>query len=456
MLLYIATKGNNCLKGGNNMNNEIFNYRDKSYTLIDYIEINSIKFAICLDDNNNYNYFKVTKISYKNAFVPYSELMSVLPEYDTVAHKNIKHLLDSIISTLNAKRKSCAEIFTKSLIIIKNEEVYFDKSCIVELSKEYFETKIRNEFNDYQKKSVNDLLRLEVEPKTDKKEPMSPKFPIGRFAYMVLIAISAVGFMGCYSAFSEWRQEGTESKKLMSNILDETEITEEPVEIDIEDLYNVADDSKTPTGVVKKNKYAADYWDYMKVPMMNVNFSNLLKENRDTVAWLYVNNTNINYPVVQSGDNSYYLNRAFDKSKSAVGWLFADYRSNLKEFKRNTVIYGHGRVDQVMFGSLDKVLNDSWYTNKDNHIIKLSTPTENTLWQVFAVYTVKAESYYLTHNFENDDSYSKFLKTIEGRSKYDFGTDVGVKDKILTLSTCLNYNGERIVLHAKLVKSQAR
>ena len=168
---------------------------------------------------------------------------------------------------------------------------------------------------------------------------------------------------------------------------------------------------------------------------------------------MYVNNTNINYPFVQGDDNSYYLNRAFDRSKSAAGWLFADYRSDLTHFKRNTVIYGHGRVDQVMFGSLDNVLKKSWYTNPDNHIIKVSTPTHNTLWQVFAVYTIPAESYYLRHNFENDEDYLTFLETIKSRSKYDFNVDLDENDKILTLSTCLDYNGNRIVLHAKLVKS---
>lgn len=436
------------------MNTEMFEYKNKSYTLVEYIEISNIKFAICLDNTNFYNYFKVTKISYKNAFVPYSELISVLPEYDTIAHKNIMHLLDAIINILNDKRKSCIEILTKSLIIIKHEEWYFTKECILELSTEFFENKIRNEFDDYKKKTVSELLQLEINPKTDKKETLFTKYPIGRFAYMFIIVISVVGFMECYSAFSEWKQEGSDSKKLMSNILDDTEITETPVEIDIEDIYNVADDSKAPT--VTKGKYAADYYDYMKIPMMNVDFTKLIKENSDTKAWLYVNNTNINYPIVQSGDNTYYLNHAFNRNKSAVGWIFADYRSNLTNFKKNTVIYGHGRVDQVMFGSLDNVLKKSWYENEDNHIIKLSTPTENTLWQVFSVYTIKAESYYLTHNFENDESYDKFLKTITNRSKYNFNVDLNVKDKILTLSTCLNYNGERIVLHAKLVKSQPR
>jgi sortase, SrtB family len=436
------------------MNSEVFKYKDKTYALVELIEVNDIVFAICLDDNNKYSHFKMTKISYKNAFVPFSQLMTILPEYQTIGHQNIENFLEALVTLLNERKRSRAELIFKSLTVIQKERANFEKRVNLELSKEYFEVKLKDEFTNYKKKSMSDLLQLEADTK-EIKFSSSKKFPIGRFAYMFLIVISVIGFMECYSAFSVWRQEGVESKKLMNNILEETEITEEYVELDIEDIYDVASDSKAPT-VKKKDKYADDYWNYMKTPMMNVDFTKLLKENSDTVGWLYVNNTNINYPFVQGRDNTYYLNRAFDRSRSAVGWLFADYRSDLKDFKKNTVIYGHGRVDQVMFGSLENVLKKSWYTNRDNHIIKLSTPTENTLWQVVSVYTIKAESYYLTHNFENDESYDKFLKTIKGRSIYDFDVELDVNDKILTLSTCLNYNGERIVLHAKLVKSQPK
>ena len=58
----------------------------------------------------------------------------------------------------------------------------------------------------------------------------------------------------------------------------------------------------------------------------------------------------------------------------------------------------------------------------------------------------------MTHNFENDEAYLKFLNTIESRSIYDFNVDLDTNDKVLTLSTCLDYNNNRIVLHAKLVK----
>ena len=69
----------------------------------------------------------------------------------------------------------------------------------------------------------------------------------------------------------------------------------------------------------------------------------LLKENQETVSWITVNGTNINYPVVQHSDNEYYLNHSFDGSENSAGWIFLDYRNNIENTEKNTIIYGHSR-----------------------------------------------------------------------------------------------------------------
>ena len=177
----------------------------------------------------------------------------------------------------------------------------------------------------------------------------------------------------------------------------------------------------------------------------------LKEKNSDTVGWINVNNTNINYPFVQTKDNSYYLNHSFDKKYNEAGWVFLDYRNNNDLNNKNTILYAHSRLDKTMFGSLSKVLKSSWYNNKDNHIIRLSTDTENTLWQIFSVYKIPEESYYITTNFNNNEEYNKFLNTIKQRSIHNFNTNLDTNDKILTLSTCYS-DTERTVVHAKLIK----
>ena len=108
-----------------------------------------------------------------------------------------------------------------------------------------------------------------------------------------------------------------------------------------------------------------------------------------------------------------------------------------------------------MFGSLKNILKSNWYNDTDNHIIKLSTETENTLWQVFSVYHIKTENYYITTNFKNDEEFQKFIDTISSRSKLKFDATVDVNDTILTLSTCYKTD-EKVVLHAKLIKKEVR
>ena len=198
------------------------------------------------------------------------------------------------------------------------------------------------------------------------------------------------------------------------------------------------------------------YWNYTNIPFLEVDFKDLMKENEDTVAWLQVGGTKIDYPVVQTNDNEYYLIHSFDKTKSKAGWIFSDYRNNFQSLNNNTIIYGHKRLDETMFATLQNVLKKSWFNNKDNHIIKISTPTENMVWQIFSVYIIPKESYYITTHFKDVLEYEKFLKVISKRSKYDFNTILNVRDKILTLSTCKDNNGNRLVVHAKLIKKETR
>ncbi len=200
----------------------------------------------------------------------------------------------------------------------------------------------------------------------------------------------------------------------------------------------------------------SDYFKYIKYSLLEVDFNDLIKENKDTVGWVSVKGTNINYPVVQTTDNDYYLSHAYDKSNNKAGWVFMDYRNNAKNMDQNTVIYAHSRFNGTMFGSLKKLLTSSWYKNKDNYVIWFSTPYENTLWQVFSVYTIPKESYYITTRFDDDDSYTTFLKTIKGRSMEEFSGNVSNRDKILTLSTCKDNFGNRVVMHAKLIKVEKR
>lgn len=194
------------------------------------------------------------------------------------------------------------------------------------------------------------------------------------------------------------------------------------------------------------------YWDYINMNMINVDFNGLKRTNTDVVGWLKVNGTNINYPFVQSSDNDYYLTHSFNKSYNGAGWVFLDYRNNGTNNK-NTIIYAHGRSNKTMFGTLKNVLNNGWLNNTNNYVIKISTETENSLWQIFSVYRIPTTSDYLQTNFNDETEYQNFLDMIKDRSSHNFETNVASTDNILTLSTCYN-NSDKMVVHAKLIKKE--
>ena len=177
----------------------------------------------------------------------------------------------------------------------------------------------------------------------------------------------------------------------------------------------------------------------------------LQNENSDIIAWLEIEGTNINYPILHTTNNDFYLDHSFDKKYNEAGWVFLDYRNDKNLSNKNNILYAHSRLDKTMFGSLSKTLKSNWYNNKDNHIIRLSTETENTMWQIFSVYKIPEETYYITTNFNSDNDYQKFLNTIKERSIHNFSTNLTTEDKILTLSTCYS-DTERTVVHAKLIK----
>lgn len=256
----------------------------------------------------------------------------------------------------------------------------------------------------------------------------------------ILLFISIGGLIYSISHFAEW----TKDNKLTSEQLDKIGESTKIEEITTGEPVNPEDE-----------KPESIYWSYIRMNMINVDFTELKSQNKDTKGWIQINGTNINYPFVQTSNNEYYLTHSFNKKYTDAGWIFMDYRNSVKELDKNTILYGHARKDKTMFGSLKNILKSDWYSDTDNHIIKLSTETESTLWQVFSVYHIKTENYYITTDFSSDSEFEKFVNTLKNRSALKFDASVSKNDYILTLSTCYNET-EKVVLHAKLIKKESK
>ena len=180
-------------------------------------------------------------------------------------------------------------------------------------------------------------------------------------------------------------------------------------------------------------------------------FEKLKEINNDTVGWLTVNNTKIDYPVVQSTDNDYYLYRDYYKNKNRHGWIYMDYRNNIEDLSDNTIIFGHNLANQKMFGTLRYVTNPSWYKKSSNQIITFNTTKANMKWQIISIYKIPVTNDYLVANFASSEDKLNFLDMITQRSIYDFNATYDENTKIITLSTCSNGSKDRLVVHAKLI-----
>ena len=185
-----------------------------------------------------------------------------------------------------------------------------------------------------------------------------------------------------------------------------------------------------------------------------VDFVKLKDINSDAVGWIRVSGTKIDYPVVKGSNNDYYIDHSFDKTYNTAGWIFMDYKNSADLKDKNTVIYGHNRRNDSMFGTMKNILNSDWYNNEDNRYVHYITETDDILYEVFSVYKIEAEDYYIKTSFDTTKDYERFINTMKSRSIKDFGVNVTTKDRILTLSTCADNNNYRVVLHAIKVAAE--
>ena len=180
-----------------------------------------------------------------------------------------------------------------------------------------------------------------------------------------------------------------------------------------------------------------------------INYSKI--NNEDVVGWIIMNQNKINYPILKSNDNNFYLTRDYNKKHNQSGSIFMDYRNN--DFKdKNTVIYGHSMLDGTMFGSLREMFKKGYFDTKNNNYIKIyDLNSKEITYQIFSYYIIDTENYYITTTFTTEEQYKIFIDKITKRSYKNFNIKIDTTDQILTLSTCSS-NNKRKLLHAVKLK----
>lgn len=260
---------------------------------------------------------------------------------------------------------------------------------------------------------------------------------------IIFISVCIVALLYSIINIFIWKKDSNKTNEQIEDIQEITQVEETE---DTDNTEVIEQEEEIP----KSNPY----WDYINMSMINVDFNELKSINNNVIGWIKVNGTDINYPFVQASDNKYYLTHSFDNSWNSAGWVFLDSRNN-KTNNKNTIIYAHGRTDKTMFGTLKNVLSSTWQNNSNNYVIKISTESENSLWQIFSTYHIPTTSDYLITDFNNDDEFIEFTNKLIDRSSFNFNTSVNASDNILTLSTCYN-NSDKMVVHAKLIKKETK
>lgn len=172
--------------------------------------------------------------------------------------------------------------------------------------------------------------------------------------------------------------------------------------------------------------------------------------NDGIVGYLAIEGTALNYAVAQYTDNEFYLDHDLYGNKNIGGSIFIDYENSVNGLDDNTIIYGHNTVDGSMFHDLMYYADKQYF--ESHPFIYLTTPYEETIWEVFAFYKTGIDFYYIQTSFEDSEQFGGFIKQITEKSIYSSGVRADISDKILTLSTCSNNSGDhRFVLHAKLL-----
>ena len=305
---------------------------------------------------------------------------------------------------------------------------------------------LKNIYKDYLESNNIDFKI--VYSKEYKRKNMFKQINFVTLKYICFVLISgALVFSGFdfYKNYSA-KKKVDDINNSLTDILDDFEYTDDTETSDVEYIDTV--ENEQANNINYNSNYLDSYYaTYSKM------FEELTNINDETVGWITVNKTKVNYPVVQHTDNNYYLKHDFKKNNNAYGWIFMDYRNNIYNMSDNTILYGHNSVkDAMMFGSLRYTTNESWYKNSENQIITFNTKVKNMKWRIFSIYKIPVTNDYLYANFADRNEYQTFLNTLKGRSIYDFGVEVNSNDHILTLSTCGTSVAQRMVIHAVLIK----
>ena len=216
---------------------------------------------------------------------------------------------------------------------------------------------------------------------------------------------------------------------------------------------------KMPAPQTKDDK-KKDYLNYYLIDGKKIqeNMKDLYVQNTDFVGWISIDETSIDYPVMQCRSNmNYYLHRGYDKEYSGSGSIFANTASSISTPSDNILIYGHHMITNTMFHSLTDYENEDYY--KQHKYITFNSIYRTGTYEVIAAFRTKIQSdesekfiYYNFFDAKDKADYNDYIKNIKELTPYQMESTATYGDKLITLSTCAYHtkNGRYVVVAKRI------
>lgn len=262
--------------------------------------------------------------------------------------------------------------------------------------------------------------------------------------YLLLSVLIVLSIMYIINFFSLKQEAKEQSKLLNATDIYKMKDTQEVVQNRLEDeKENVTSESELEENGEMIATENAEKQNEETERMLQV--KQLQEQNADIVGWLEIENTNMNYPVLQGTDNRYYMTHNYKKESSKNGSIFLDANYNWNIPSNNLLIYGHNLGNGMMFQELLKYEKESFY--QEHPVIRFTTAEEDAEYEIISVFKsrvyYKSEKnvfrYYYFINSESEEEYNQFVKNVKNASLYPIDATANYGDQLITLSTCSYY-----------------
>ena len=255
---------------------------------------------------------------------------------------------------------------------------------------------------------------------------------------LLALAASGAGLLHYYELRSQ-RLESEEAHRQLQEYVSIPAATVSPEPTATPEPAAETDEAPSPTPTASPEPVTDD------ANWPEVDFEELKKLNGDVVGWIYIENTNINYPILQGDDNQYYLNRLISGEENREGSIYLDYRNEGDFSDRNNVVYGHHLAVGTMFSELFLFKEEEFFEKNDT--ILLMTPEKNYKVTVMAARIAELNDGSWDVFFDSDQEFLSWISYRRNNALYTRDVKVTAESRILTLSTCsYEFDDARLII----------